>query len=539
MSRCDDFRIQVASAGFDVSHFTRHVKDHLNHCQGCNSFISAIPFFDQSLKSLPVYDAPAKLIDHTIATIVAYDAQQKQILVSQYNKRINKFAISFTAIATVGLIYQLQPNFTVDGNRGQFSAKSIHKIKRFPVLSQAEPFLIPYNSTDNEGFTYSNSTDRTNLLHTLTSTSSVLQQPTTTLNYQSTFGYWSNSYLAEDIEQYYVSNQMRYWNYNDFYQSLGISKALELFSQPIRQPFEKPKESALAVYLQSDRSNIVGPTRMRVQVGIQARDFPLVESATKKLIARSLSLQINLAAGVQLFSIIGSHPLNDAPRNNSQRHSLQNQQNQQNQQNTKKQTNASRKVARTELAAQKTGDSSPKSEIKIIIPKYFAGDSHVVLLDVLVESPGQIAEVSLYYKDLLFHRTALNQANLTLSHELIIPEKLQDNVSKNLLALEISQTLKLSSKLLQNENRQMALNNIVSLNNRLAKFRNATLKWRKDKELMKDEVMLSNFVTAFKTLNLDNKQHQQYLQHTLKLAAWRKLGLGQFAQTNKLSQTYK
>jgi len=525
MSRCDDFRIQVASSGFDVSHFNRHIKDHLTHCPGCSSFISAIPFFEQSLGNLPVYDAPKKLIDNTIAKIVEYDTRQKQLLVGQNNKRINKLAISFTAIATMGLIYQIQPYFTPDGSQSRLSAKLTHKIMRFPVLTQTNSFLTPSKSGIFAGYAYSNSKDRERYLQTLITESSVLQQPTDTdtLNYQSTFGYWSNTYLIEDIELHYASNRMRYWNSIEFYQSFGITKALEFFSQPIHQPFEKPTESALAVYLQTDRSEISGPTRMRVQVGIQARDFPLVGSATKELAARRLSLQINLAAGVKLFSIIGAYPLNDSsPRNftgdNSRNHAAH---------AANGLANSSKKVHRTGFTAQKFTDSSSKSSINIIIPKFLAGDSHVILLDVLVESPGEIAEVSLYYKDLLFHRNGLNQANLTLINKSVMPEKLQDNVSKNLLAQEISQTLHLSSKLLKNENEQLALKKLVSVKNRLADFRKTSPKWRNDKELMEDETMLSNFITAFNSLQLDNEQHQQYLQYALKLAGWRKLGLGQ------------
>jgi hypothetical protein len=39
--------------------------------------------------------------------------------------------------------------------------------------------------------------------------------------------------------------------------------------------------------------------------------------------------------------------------------------------------------------------------MQIVIPSFFTGDSHVILLDVVVAGPGPVADVTLRYKDLV------------------------------------------------------------------------------------------------------------------------------------------
>ncbi len=509
MSRCDEFRIHVANSGFDVSHFNKHVQDHLNHCNGCNSYINAIPFFNQSLNDLPVYDAPKKLIANTISKIIEYDDQQKQKIVTTNHKRINKFAFSFTAIATAGLIYQLQPYFTVVETDSKNHITTANKIMRFPTSPFSSPLHTLSQGNNENRHESLNLGNNSYNLQTLLTESSILDQSSATVAHQSNSGYWSTSYLADASERSTVFRQKSYWKLYDFSRLFGFSNSLDSYSWPVPQSFEKPTQSALAIYLATDRSMITGSTRMRMQIAIQARDYPIATDEKRKIIAKSLSLRINLASGVKLYNIIGSSPIGSTETTYM---------------DISQQFNVVNNASEANIATKNTDKSESIPGIQIYIPDYYASDSHVILLDILAEEPGNIADVSLLYKDLLFQKNGLNHANLTLGRQTEIPQKQIDNVSKNLLAQEISQTLQLSSTLLEDQNRHMALNNIVSLKDKLTSMRSTSIKWKSDIDITKDNIMLNNFITAFNTLQLDNVQHQQYLQHALKLAAWRKLG---------------
>jgi hypothetical protein len=45
---------------------------------------------------------------------------------------------------------------------------------------------------------------------------------------------------------------------------------------------------------------------------------------------------------------------------------------------------------------------SDEDGIKIVIPAFYADDTHAILLDLVVPRPGPVLEVSAKYKDLVF-----------------------------------------------------------------------------------------------------------------------------------------
>src|SRR5262249_61166163 len=79
--------------------------------------------------------------------------------------------------------------------------------------------------------------------------------------------------------------------------------------------------------------------------------------------------------------------------------------------------------------------------IQIVIPAFHAGDAHAILLDTVAAGPGPIADVGVRYKDLVLLRNNVARAALTLPASAPAPGPLERNVSKNLLAQELAQTL--------------------------------------------------------------------------------------------------
>jgi len=82
-----------------------------------------------------------------------------------------------------------------------------------------------------------------------------------------------------------------------------------------------------------------------------------------------------------------------------------------------------------------------KTVIQIVVPVFRAGDAHVILLDVVAPGPGVIADVSVRYKDLVFLRNGVARASLSLPAGAPAIGPLERNVTKNLLAWRLADSL--------------------------------------------------------------------------------------------------
>lgn len=105
--------------------------------------------------------------------------------------------------------------------------------------------------------------------------------------------------------------------------------------------------------------------------------------AASRTVARAARLNIRLAAGASLVGVLGSHRLDavDASRVREAESAID------------------RQLARELGIASDRGED--EDGIQIVIPAFLANDQHVVLLDLVVEGPGAIADVSLRWKDLV------------------------------------------------------------------------------------------------------------------------------------------
>ena len=146
-------------------------------------------------------------------------------------------------------------------------------------------------------------------------------------------------------------------------------------------------------------------------------------SAVSRVVARAVRLRIRLSKGVKLIDVLGSKRLDvlQAERVRQMEKSID------------------QRLSKTMGIQSDRGKD--EDGIQIVIPSFYAGDTHVILLDVLAPGPGSVAEVNLKYKDLAFLKNGKAQAHLSLQKGDMKRGPLQLAVLKNLVAHEIARSL--------------------------------------------------------------------------------------------------
>ena len=132
----------------------------------------------------------------------------------------------------------------------------------------------------------------------------------------------------------------------------------------------------LAAAGQGRRRRIDAPERAR-----EVLDGEL--AAWGAVVARALRLQVRLAPGVRLVEVLGSEPLS-APDSEAAR---------------AVERSVDQRVAQTVgIVADRHDD---EDGLQILFPTFYAGDEHLIVLDLLVPGPGAVADVRLRYKDMV------------------------------------------------------------------------------------------------------------------------------------------
>ncbi len=198
--------------------------------------------------------------------------------------------------------------------------------------------------------------------------------------------------------------------------------------------------------------------------------------AVSRVVARALRLNIRLQPGVKLINIPGSQRL-DLHRSEQMRQA---------------ERSIDQRLAKNLGIAQDRG--SDDDGIQIVIPAFYANDSHVILLDVLAEKPGQLAEVSLRYKDLVYLRNGVSRTALNVGREVTPAGPLELNVWKNLLALQLADTVKQAGTQLEQAQKQQAIALLNHYQTVLKQVQNQVLAWQQDQELQQDQHMLQRYV---------------------------------------------
>ncbi|GMR22755.1 MAG: hypothetical protein BMS9Abin37_1126 [Acidobacteriota bacterium] len=197
-------------------------------------------------------------------------------------------------------------------------------------------------------------------------------------------------------------------------------------------------------------------------------------AASSRVVARALRLRIKLAEGVKLVDVIGSESL-------SERQS--------------KRVRDAEKSIDLRLA-RNLGIEADRGEdedgIQIVIPSFYAGDSHTILLDVVATSPGPIAEVTARYKDLTELRNTVAKASLALPRSTSIGGSegpLETNVLKNYLAYHLSEELAATADELERGDRDAAIARLDAARRLLA-----GLGFGNDAEIARDVAMVSQYI---------------------------------------------
>jgi TonB family protein len=83
------------------------------------------------------------------------------------------------------------------------------------------------------------------------------------LTFQDPAGYWQNTYLPGDARLRALQARLAAWD------ATALALPPHDVAAPPAQPFDAPRNAALAVYVHADRRSLEGPERLLVQVGLQ------------------------------------------------------------------------------------------------------------------------------------------------------------------------------------------------------------------------------------------------------------------------------
>jgi hypothetical protein len=220
-------------------------------------------------------------------------------------------------------------------------------------------------------------------------------------------------------------------------------------------------------------------------------------ASVSRAIARAVRLRIRLAPGVKLVNVLGSERL-DAARAQRVR-------------------DAERSVdLRLERNLGIHADRGEDEDgVQIVIPSFYSGDSHVILLDVVAPGPGPIADVVVRYKDLVYLRNGVARAALSLDDDERAPGTLQRNVLKNLLALRLSENLQQAGTLLRQGDRAHATELLTDVHELLTGLCTELPDLGGDAELNHDIRLLSDYRALLDDGAIDRPEQLTYLSNSL------------------------
>lgn len=244
-------------------------------------------------------------------------------------------------------------------------------------------------------------------------------------------------------------------------------------------------------------------TRRFLSAASQARQ--LVEEelhASSRAVARAARLSIRLAPGVRLVSVLGSQRLDDP------------------------QSQRVREIERSmdQRLSANLGIDADRGEdeggIQVVIPSIFAGDSIALLLDVIVERPGPIADVSLRYKDLVFLRNGSLHNHLSLPEGELKRGPRELSVLKNLLTHDFVEAIGAAALALGSGQLDEAVSGLHQMRATIDSARAAIPAWSDDPDLIRDQQLLERYLDAL--AESAEQAQQSFLADSMRYAAWAK-----------------
>ena len=227
--------------------------------------------------------------------------------------------------------------------------------------------------------------------------------------------------------------------------------------------------------------------------------------ASSRAVARAVRLRIRLAPGAKLIGVLGSRRLEEVEAGRVRE---------------AEQAIDHRLARNLGIEADRGAD---EEGIQIVIPAFYAGDTHSILLDMVVEGPGPVADVTARYKDVAYLRNGVSRAQLTIPQGPNVQGPLERNVLKNLTALEIAARLKHVARDLREGSIGPASVRLAALRVLIQGLRSEVSGWAGDRELAADEAMVDGYLAAVLSADAAGPDRRSYLVRSLQYAAFRKL----------------
>jgi hypothetical protein len=224
-----------------------------------------------------------------------------------------------------------------------------------------------------------------------------------------------------------------------------------------------------------------------------------------RVIARAVRLRIRLAPGVQLVDVLGSHRLDEA-RAQKVRDAEQ---------------SIDQRLSRNlGIAADRGLD---EEGIQIVIPTFYASDSHVILLDLAVPGPGAVADVTVRYKDLVYLRNGVARDHLSLARGDDAAGPLERSVLKSLLAHDLSSTMDAAARDLDARDAGAAIDRLQSFKTLLTGLADLVPGFDSDPDLANDITMLDEYLALLKAGASQQDEQRRGLADSLRYAGRLKL----------------
>ena len=227
--------------------------------------------------------------------------------------------------------------------------------------------------------------------------------------------------------------------------------------------------------------------------------------AASRAVARAVRLRIRLAPGVRLVDVLGSRRLAE-PQAERVREAEQ---------------SIDRRLARNFGIQADRGED--EEGLQIVIPTFQAGDDHVILLDVVVDKAGPVADVTARYKDVIHLKNGVARASLTVGRGASVAGPLELNVLKNLVAREYALRTGEAARYLAAGDPRRASATIMALRDLIRGLRAEVAGWRSDPDLAADETLLNDYLAALASPAVADSGQRQYVAASLRYAAFRKL----------------
>jgi hypothetical protein len=227
--------------------------------------------------------------------------------------------------------------------------------------------------------------------------------------------------------------------------------------------------------------------------------------ASSRAVARAVRLRIRLEPHVKLIGVLGSQRLEEIEADRAR----------------EAEQAIDRRLARNLGIEADRGED--EEGIQIVIPTFYAGDTHGILLDVVVDRPGPVADVTARYKDVAYLRNGVSRDRLSLPQGQSVQGPLERNVLKNLTALELAGGLRLVAHDLREGSPETAVARLHRLGDLIRGLRQEVPGWSNDPELTADETLIDAYLTALGSVSAGDQEQRRYLARSLQYAAFRKM----------------